>query len=149
MNHRTCFTVFFIFLLLLPFIGHCQGEVTVVFTFTNIRKPEGKVCVGIFNDEGQWTDHPMLEPAFSKSRLSSGTLVAETILGTPGEYAFAILDDINGNIDMDYNLLGIPKEGFGLSNNPRAGLFHKPTFEECKVTLKPGRNFITIHMKYL
>ncbi|MCS6974696.1 MAG: DUF2141 domain-containing protein [Cyclobacteriaceae bacterium] len=45
-----------------------------------------------------------------------------------GEYAFSIFHDINDNGELDTNLLGIPKEPWGFSNNAR-GTFGPPDFE--------------------
>ena len=49
----------------------------------------------------------------------------------PGWWAMAVLQDENGNKDMDYNFLGIPTERFGFSNNPTI-VFSEPSFDECK-----------------
>ena len=52
-----------------------------------------------------------------------------------GTYAITILHDENGNLKVDANFLGIPKEGYGFSNNAR-NLFRAPKFEEAKFELK-------------
>lgn len=48
----------------------------------------------------------------------------------PGTYAVSIYEDLNGNHKLDHNLLGIPREPVGVSNNPpeRMG---PPRFSEC------------------
>ncbi|MCS7085841.1 MAG: DUF2141 domain-containing protein, partial [Bacteroidia bacterium] len=48
----------------------------------------------------------------------------------PGEYALAALHDENENRKMDYNFIGIPKEGWAFSNIP-SGMLRKPDFSEC------------------
>lgn len=40
----------------------------------------------------------------------------------PGEYALSVYQDENANTDFDRNFLGLPKEPWGLSNNPRVTL---------------------------
>lgn len=37
----------------------------------------------------------------------------------PGTYAIAIYHDLNSNLQLDKNFLGIPSEPIGISNNPR------------------------------
>ena len=50
-------------------------------------------------------------------------------LRQPGEYAIAIYQDLNDNRAFDKNFLGIPKEPFGMSRNPRYGR-RAPKYEE-------------------
>lgn len=47
----------------------------------------------------------------------------------PGKYAFKYFHDENSNKKLDTNLIGIPKEGFGFSNNAK-GKFGPPSFEK-------------------
>ena len=62
-----------------------------------------------------------------------------------GKYAFKYFHDENMNKELDTNKLGIPKEGFGFSNNAR-GLFGPPSFidtifevsEDRKIKCKPS-----------
>ncbi len=51
----------------------------------------------------------------------------------PGEYAVRVMHDENGNGKMDSNLFGIPKEGYGASNNPK--VMRAPHFEEAAFAL--------------
>jgi len=48
-----------------------------------------------------------------------------------GEYAIKVFHDKNDNQKLDKNLLGIPKEAYGFSNNAR-GTFGPPAFEKAK-----------------
>ena len=48
-----------------------------------------------------------------------------------GEYALIFLHDENGNEDMDTNLVGMPQEGYGASNNA-VNLLSAPKYEEAK-----------------
>lgn len=51
-----------------------------------------------------------------------------------GEYALAIFQDENRNKILDKNLLGIPTEIYGFSNNARR-TFSAPSFQEAKFKL--------------
>lgn len=46
-----------------------------------------------------------------------------------GRYALMVIHDENGNGRLDTNLIGMPVEGYGFSNNPR--VMRRPTFEEA------------------
>ena len=46
----------------------------------------------------------------------------------PGTYGIAVFHDVNENQELDANMLGIPTEAYGFSNNAR-GTFGPPGFE--------------------
>ncbi|MEO8365152.1 MAG: DUF2141 domain-containing protein [Pseudoxanthomonas sp.] len=48
----------------------------------------------------------------------------------PGSYAVMISHDENGNGKLDTNVMGMPLEGYGFSNNPR--VMRKPTWDEAR-----------------
>lgn len=51
----------------------------------------------------------------------------------PGRYAVKIFHDENGNGALDTNVIGIPKEGYGFSNN--GGRFGQPSFDDAAVAV--------------
>jgi uncharacterized protein (DUF2141 family) len=51
-------------------------------------------------------------------------------------YAVAVYHDANGNDEFDQGFLGIPRERYGFSRNPRVFL-RAPRFEEAAVELPP------------
>jgi uncharacterized protein (DUF2141 family) len=60
------------------------------------------------------------------------------------------MHDENSNKDMDQNKIGIPKEGFGFSNNARISL-GPPSFDKVKFEIQPGTKDtrISIDLRYL
>jgi uncharacterized protein (DUF2141 family) len=64
-----------------------------------------------------------------------------------GVYAVSVLHDENDNRKMDTNWLGIPKEGGGASNNPRARM-GPPRFEDAKFALRSPLLKMTIQIRY-
>ncbi len=66
----------------------------------------------------------------------------------PGEYAVAVMHDENANGKMDFGLFGIPKEGYGFSNNHTHAL-SAPTWEESRFALPRGRDVtLQVRLKY-
>lgn len=53
----------------------------------------------------------------------------------PGAYALTIFQDENESGKLDTNFLGIPKESFGFSNNPKI-LMGAPSFEKCRFQIQ-------------
>ncbi|WP_201441917.1 DUF2141 domain-containing protein [Pseudogulbenkiania ferrooxidans] len=65
----------------------------------------------------------------------------------PGTYALAVVHDENMNGKIDTNLLGIPTEGYGFSNDAKA-LLGTPSFSAARFTYD-GRNLdMTIGLHY-
>jgi len=52
----------------------------------------------------------------------------------PGTYAIAVVHDENGNGKLDKNFVGVPSEGYGVSNNKTYAL-SAPKWDESSFTL--------------
>ena len=52
---------------------------------------------------------------------------------SPGSYAIAVYHDVNKNDKLDKNVLGMPTESYGFSNNARA-TFSAPSYQDAKVS---------------
>jgi uncharacterized protein (DUF2141 family) len=63
-----------------------------------------------------------------------------------GTYAISIHHDENANGKFDTSL-GMPKEGYGMSNNPKIGL-SMPKWAACKFDVATGEQTIEIKAKY-
>ncbi len=66
----------------------------------------------------------------------------------PGSYAVALYHDENGNRKFDRNLLGIPLEGYGFSNDPRFAL-GPPKHEDVVFDVGTAPVEIKISLRYL
>jgi uncharacterized protein (DUF2141 family) len=66
----------------------------------------------------------------------------------PGVYAVAVFHDENANGKLDKNFLGIPREGYGASNNVRPKM-SAPAFKDAAFTVKAGATTtLSIDMGY-
>lgn len=68
-------------------------------------------------------------------------------IAEPGRYAVAVYHDENGNHDFDKNWIGIPVEGFGISNNPRM-ILGPPSHAESAFSVHNGEVTIDIRLNY-
>jgi uncharacterized protein (DUF2141 family) len=116
-------------------------------TVTNIKGHKGDIIVGIFDSNENFLKKP-LDGRMEKASGDSITVVFENL--KPGKYAVSVLHDANKNKDLDKNKLGIPKEGFGFSNNV-LGAMGPPSFERAQIDLTPDQKDldIDIKMKYM
>ena len=64
-----------------------------------------------------------------------------------GRYAVVVYHDENDNHKFDRNWIGLPTEGFGVSNNPSLFLA-APTFEESSFEVTGDMTSVDVDMKY-
>jgi len=62
-----------------------------------------------------------------------------------GWYGISLYQDENNNGKMDKNMMGIPKEAYGFSNNAK-GFFGKPDYKDVKFELKSSEKQIDIKL---
>lgn len=65
----------------------------------------------------------------------------------PGTYALAVIHDENMNGKLDSNFLGVPKEGYGFSNDA-VGVLGPPSFMAASFAYDGGRLDLTIRLHY-
>lgn len=65
-----------------------------------------------------------------------------------GSYALVVLHDENMNGKLDTNWLGIPKEGYGFSNNAKPAAFHAPSFSDASFVYDGKTLDLTITLRY-
>jgi uncharacterized protein (DUF2141 family) len=65
----------------------------------------------------------------------------------PGTYALVAFHDENTNGELDTNWLGIPKEGYGFSNDVKAFL-GAPSFSAASFQYDGGTLHLTISLQY-
>ena len=63
-----------------------------------------------------------------------------------GTYAIKVYHDANGNNKLDKNMLGIPKEAYGFSNNAR-GKMGLPAYESVTFEFNSPEQVIQIDVK--
>ncbi len=83
----------------------------------NLRNNKGHVLISLFRECVGYPVEP--EKAFRKAQVAISNKSASVVFsGLPaGNYSIAILHDENDDRKMNTNFFGIPKEGYGFSNN--------------------------------
>jgi uncharacterized protein (DUF2141 family) len=123
------------------------GQTKLQVTVTHIKGQKGDIMVGIFDSDKDFLKKP-IDARTTKASGDSITVVFENV--KPGKYAVSVIHDANKNKDLDKNKMGIPKEGFGFSNNV-IGAMGPPAFERAQFELSPDQKDldIGIKMKYM
>lgn len=139
-------------LLLASASGSAQAEETKTETgvirvsVDKLRNSKGVIGVAIYQAKQGFPDRP--ERALEGRSVAAGEGCEVVFDNLPyGVYAVSVLHDENGNHKMDKTFIGIPKEGFGTSNNPkiRRG---PPSFDESRVKLECRELALKINMNY-
>ncbi len=132
--------------LVLPTILNAQN---VEVTITGIRSDKGQIAIGVFKDNETFQkEDAFLDKQFVKKEIANGVMKVQFSLD-PGIYGLSLLDDENSNGKMEYNFLGIPKEGFGFSDYYHKGIT-KPKFDAFKFSLDNDQTRrITIRIRYM
>jgi uncharacterized protein (DUF2141 family) len=131
-------------LLFLFFCGKLYAQThTLSIQVTNIKNDKGKIGVAIYNSEKDFLKK-YYQVKSTKAVKGETTIIVENL--PIGYYAISLIHDANENDKMDTNIIGIPKEGFGFSNNVM-GTFGPPSFEKAKVEVNSDKS-ISILLKY-
>jgi uncharacterized protein (DUF2141 family) len=110
----------------------------VVVKVTGTNSTVGQIRCGLFENSPAFPMDPSGAKQVSLA-ADSGTLVCKFNGVVPGTYAISVGHDANGNKKVDTNFLGIPTEGWGVSNNVVPKL-RAPRFDEAQFMVKEGSN---------
>jgi uncharacterized protein (DUF2141 family) len=115
-------------------------------SFQNLGNHKGQVAIAIYNDQGSFPDKSKKAKIvkFIQNPKGLNVLNHQEDL-PPGEYAMSVFYDENFNQIMDKNLIGIPKERFGFSNNPTITI-GAPGFSESSFFHSEKGTALTIKM---
>ncbi len=115
---------------------------------SGIKCDEGVIVLAFFtNQESFDEDDPVILKTVKKDEIYNGTLTVSFDDIPPGKYGIALLDDKNENGKMDYNFIGLPKEGFGFSNFYQSGFF-RPKFNDFAFAFYNDK-IIKIRIRYI
>lgn len=125
------------------------GTATLTVHVIGARNAQGKIRAALFNGaEGFPND------ASRAIQKQSGDIDPETssahivFTNVPaGVYAVSVFHDENMNQKLDKNFVGVPKEGYGASNNPKKRM-GPPNFAETKFQLSGTQQPLEIKLMY-
>jgi uncharacterized protein (DUF2141 family) len=145
-------SAFLAFLLWAPFpslTAQTKGMTTLTVRVTGARNIKGKIGVTLFQDAQGFPDDASKAIRQQSVEIDPNTMSAQvTFKDLPqGTFAVSVLHDENGNGKMDKNFVGMPKEGYGASNNPKKKK-RAPTFDEAKFSLNASEQTIEITLIY-
>ncbi len=114
---------------------------TATVTVTNIRVQQGSIMAALHDERG-WSS-PAVALAKAPADAAAVTL---RFSAPPGRYGVQLFQDIDGNGELDANLVGIPTEPFGFSNDAPLR-FGPPSFEDAAFVLGPDGTAIIVTLR--
>ncbi|WP_201306080.1 DUF2141 domain-containing protein [Roseomonas harenae] len=116
-------------------------------TVTGARRVAGNVTVTIYGPRAEAFLARRAYLARQRIMLRAPSVEACFALSAPGDYAIAVYHDENNDHDFNRNLIGIPAEGYGFSNDAPTTI-GLPSFSDVRFTAPPGESRMTIRLRY-
>jgi len=107
------------------------SQYTLEIDIAEIKNDAGNIMLQLFDEKENVLDQQMGAIKDKKCTITFKDL-------KPGKYAIRYFHDENINGELDTNAFGIPKEGYGFSNNA-TGTFGPPPFEKWIFELKENK----------
>jgi len=118
----------------------------LTLVISELRNQKGEVCVALFESKAGFPEDDT--QAICNDCFTVSELPLSISFEVPyGSYAVSVLHDENKDGELNTNLLGIPKEGIGFSNDPRI-IKGTPSFEKTRFEFNAENSEIEIVVKY-
>lgn len=111
-----------------------------------VNASAGKIMLAIFERPDGFPSDPLKAFHLKQLPASKGNQLVSFNGLPPGNYAVALYHDQNDDKQLNTNLFGVPKEGYGFSNNVRPR-FSAPSFGDAAF-LVDGNRQIKISLHY-
>jgi uncharacterized protein (DUF2141 family) len=127
---------------LLSLSAHATNLVVVV---DGLRNANGTVRLELDGSEAAWNDK-IAATAKGNVKAATGSVSYTFSDISPGTYGLSVYQDEDDSGKFRTSTLGIPKEGYGFSNNPST--MHMPTFQDVQFTVAQEDKTVLIHLKH-
>ncbi len=103
----------------------------------------GQALVALFASEADWMKTPKSELVIPIDSNGEAKLDFPGLI--PGSYGISVIYDKNADGKLNLNLIGIPTEGFGFSNDARAS-FGPPKWDKTRFKVTGNETSISIRL---
>jgi uncharacterized protein (DUF2141 family) len=125
------------------------GTETVTVHVNGARSTKGKIRAALFRGAEGYPNDASKAIHTQAADIDPQTLSAQILFTDlpAGVYAVSVFHDENMNQKLDKNFVGVPKEGYGASNNPKKKM-GPPSFDETKFQLSGTEQSLEIKLMY-
>ncbi|MBE9211438.1 DUF2141 domain-containing protein [Plectonema cf. radiosum LEGE 06105] len=133
----------------LAFLPSAEGTANsnLGVTVKGLKNQKGQVCFSLFSSSRGFPNNDKNALKAKCVKLENNSVQLNIPSLKSGTYAIAMFHDSNGDGKLNTNSLGIPKEGFGFSRNPRI-LTGPPKFGDSAVFVVGSSTNIEINLNY-
>ena len=118
-----------------PLMSTPVATASLTIDVSGVKERKGKLQVALYNSG---KDFPETEPYRGEVLNITADNDLKVVFQDlpPGNYAVAVYHDKNSNGKLDKNLLGVPVEDYGFSNDNRGARLSAPSFEDTKLRVE-------------
>ena len=133
--------------LTLAAVPNSKKSGVIVVKVVNVKGKKGNLLINLFSSSDGFPNVPKKAMQQLNTKVKNSTVIAKFKPLPQGTYAVAVCHDENSNNVCDTNFLGIPREGIGVSNSPKARM-GPPKFAAAKFDLNAARKQLEIKLTY-
>jgi len=124
-----------------------DADTKITVTVTGFKNSKGNCIANLYDKSEGFPNSSKLAYKSTAVKIvnNSAQIVFDNL--KPGTYAVSVLHDSNSDGVLNKNILGIPKEGYGASNNILPSL-SSPKFEDSKFEISSQDKPLSIKVKY-
>jgi uncharacterized protein (DUF2141 family) len=126
----------------------CEAaRASVVVRVSGVRNSQGSIVAVLYGDRPE--DFLKKGKRLARLHVPARPGRVEVCLPTPGPgvYAVAVFHDENGDLRLDRSWMGLPSEGYGLSNNPPPA-WRWPQHSESAFKVAGDRVVLDVELRY-
>jgi uncharacterized protein (DUF2141 family) len=123
--------------ILLVAVSAARAQSKIIARISNVRNDKGVCQVCLYNNAASFNGDggAPVQCVQSVVKASQSEALFENV--PAGVYAVMVFHDANNNRKLDQGFLGIPKEGYGASQN-KLPFASAPSFDDNKFSLQEG-----------
>lgn len=127
-------------------LGVAVSAQDLMLRINGIKQGKGNILIAVFNGADGFPNETAKAVELLRAVPVNGK--AELVIKSlpAGRYAVSLFQDTNGDGKLNTNIMGIPKEGYGVSNNA-FNTFSAPDFKDASFSF-PKVTVLTLQLKY-
>jgi uncharacterized protein (DUF2141 family) len=131
------------FTLVLAAVSGLARAADLTIRIDNVENNDGQIMVALYDGAGDYMKRPV-QTASVEAIAGTTTVLFKDL--APGDYAFAVYHDANGNGRLDRNRMGMPTEMFAFSNDAQ-GFMGPPGFDAARFALPATGAAVTANLR--
>ncbi|TCT08634.1 DUF2141 domain-containing protein [Paralcaligenes ureilyticus] len=122
---------------------------TLAINISGVRDTQGKVAVALFSSAAGFPKDDSKAIRRIMLPIDAASHSARIVLSdiVPGSYAIAAFHDDNNSGKLETNFFGVPKKGYGFSNNPKPRM-RPATYDEARFVVPAAGASVSIQLVY-